>query len=90
MGADGTSFSDRLSGTGIYLSHPQCPPVLAQFYGEFYGQSGSCYYDLVFGYIVTGIANDSTVAVAPVFWGLLGVGLAVNRMASKENESKIK
>lgn len=44
----------------------------------------------VFGYIVTGIANDSTVAVAPVFWGLLGVGLAVNRMASKENESKIK
>ncbi len=44
----------------------------------------------VFGYIVTGIANDSTVAVAPVFWGLLGVGLAVNRMVSKENESKIK
>ena len=44
----------------------------------------------VFGYVVTGIANDSTVAVAPVFWGLLGVGLAVNRMVSKENESKIK
>ena len=34
------------------------------------------------GYMVTGIANDSTVAVAPVFWGMLGFGMAVNRMVS--------
>lgn len=32
-----------------------------------------------FGYMVTGLANDSTVAVAPLFWCLLGVGVAVNR-----------
>lgn len=32
-----------------------------------------------FGYLVTGLANDSTVAVAPVYWCLLGVGMAVNR-----------
>ncbi|MGN1205744.1 MAG: O-antigen ligase family protein [Eubacterium sp.] len=32
-----------------------------------------------FGYLVTGLANDSTVCVAPVYWCLLGVGLAVNR-----------
>lgn len=32
-----------------------------------------------FGYLVTGLANDSTVAVAPVYWCLLGVGIAVNR-----------
>lgn len=32
-----------------------------------------------FGYLVTGLANDSTVAVAPLYWCLLGVGLAVNR-----------
>lgn len=36
----------------------------------------------LFGYMVTGIANDSTVAVAPVFWGMLGFGMAVNRMAA--------
>lgn len=38
----------------------------------------------LFGYMVTGIANDSTVAVAPVFWGMLGLGMAVNRMVKKE------
>lgn len=32
-----------------------------------------------FGYLVTGIGNDSTVCVAPLFWCILGVGLAVNR-----------
>lgn len=32
-----------------------------------------------FGYMVTGLANDSCVAVAPLFWCLLGVGVAVNR-----------
>ncbi len=32
-----------------------------------------------FGYLVTGLANDSPVAVAPVYWCLLGVGIAVNR-----------
>ena len=39
----------------------------------------------MFGYMVTGIANDSTVAVAPVFWGMLGLGMAVNRMIKEEN-----
>ena len=37
-----------------------------------------------FGYMVTGIANDSCVAVAPVFWALLGLGYAVNKMVAKE------
>lgn len=32
-----------------------------------------------FGYLVTGLANDSTVAVAPMYWCLLGIGVAVNR-----------
>lgn len=32
-----------------------------------------------FGYLVTGLANDSTVCVAPIYWCLLGVGMAVNR-----------
>lgn len=31
-----------------------------------------------FGYMITGLANDSTVTVAPIFWCLLGVGSAVN------------
>lgn len=31
-------------------------------------------------YLITALANDSNVCTAPVFWGMLGLGLAVNRM----------
>lgn len=31
-----------------------------------------------FGYMVTGLANDSSVSVAPVYWGILGLGMATN------------
>lgn len=43
----------------------------------------------LFGYMVTGIANDSTVAVAPVFWGLLGLGMAVNRLIEKKTDRHV-
>lgn len=33
-----------------------------------------------FTYMLTAVLNDSTVAVAPVFWGMVGMGAAVNRM----------
>ncbi len=32
------------------------------------------------GYMIVGLANDSTICVAPVFWVLMALGLAVNRM----------
>lgn len=38
-----------------------------------------------FTYMVTAALNDSTVAVAPVFWAMLGMGEAVNRMVQKRN-----
>ncbi|MBO4414586.1 MAG: O-antigen ligase family protein, partial [Lachnospiraceae bacterium] len=34
-----------------------------------------------FGYMVTAIINDSTIAVAPLYWALLGIGLAACLMA---------
>ena len=39
----------------------------------------------VFAYLVTFVTNDSLIVVAPIFWALLGVGLAVNRMVKEEN-----
>lgn len=33
-----------------------------------------------FTYMVTAVLNDSTVAVAPIFWVMAGMGAAVNRM----------
>lgn len=42
-----------------------------------------------FGYMVTGLANDSSVAVAPLFWCLLGIGMAVNRQnKNREREAE--
>ena|GEM_PF-973058 len=35
------------------------------------------------GYMVTGLFNDSLVSVAPVFWGLLGTGMACNFIYSR-------
>lgn len=42
-------------------------------FSYFLGTASLC---AVIGYCVTAIANDSTVAVAPVFWAVLGIGLA--------------
>lgn len=30
------------------------------------------------GYMLSGLANDSTITVAPVFWALIGVGIGIN------------
>lgn len=36
-------------------------------------------------YLIAGVANDSNVCTAPMFWGMLGLGLAVNRMLAEKN-----
>lgn len=37
-------------------------------------------------YVIAAVVNDSNVCTAPVFWGMLGLGMAVNRMlVAKEN-----
>ncbi|MCR5323437.1 MAG: O-antigen ligase family protein [Lachnospiraceae bacterium] len=42
-----------------------------------------------FGYMITGIINDSTITVAPIYWALIGVGLAACFMARRENETVV-
>jgi hypothetical protein len=37
-------------------------------------------------YLFAAIANDSNVCTAPVFWGMLGLGMAVNRMVAAKEE----
>lgn len=39
-------------------------------------------------YIVTGISNDSSITVAPTFWVLIGIGIAINhKIFSTKNKS---
>lgn len=41
----------------------------------------------VAGYLGAGVFNDSIVSVAPIFWAILGVGIAVNRV-NKEQQTE--
>lgn len=38
-------------------------------------------------YLICGLTNDSMVTVAPVFWGILGIGVAANRMTQERSGS---
>lgn len=42
----------------------------------------------ILAYLIASIANDSNVSTAPVFWALMGVGMAVNRILEKRNEQE--
>ena len=39
----------------------------------------------IFAYLITFVTNDSMIVVGPIFWALLGVGLAVNRMVKEQD-----
>ena len=44
----------------------------------------------IVGYLVSGLINDSNIGVAPIFWILLGVGFACNRIIRTEQARKKK
>lgn len=41
-------------------------------------------------YMIAGVANDSNVCTDPVFWGMLGLGMATNRMIAEKESLFIK
>ncbi len=44
----------------------------------------------VIGYLGAAIFNDSVVSIAPIFWILLGTGIAINFMINKESDANRK
>lgn len=45
---------------------------------------GIGFFAAVLVYMIVALANDSNVATAPVFWGVLGLGMAVNRIVAEK------
>ncbi len=43
-----------------------------------------------FGYMITGLANDSSITVAPLFWLLIGMGAAINCKISSADKQETK
>jgi len=41
----------------------------------------------VIGYLISGLANDSCVALAPLFWAFLGIGFAINKMNKEKSRA---
>ncbi|MBR4343172.1 MAG: O-antigen ligase family protein [Lachnospiraceae bacterium] len=38
-----------------------------------------------FGYMIVGMINDSMIVVAPLFWTLIGIGIAINSMIKRDS-----
>ncbi len=51
-------------------------------------QIGLAIFISTIGYMVSGVFNDATVGVTPVFWAFLGVGLAANYMFQNSIKNK--
>lgn len=51
---------------------------------DYYSQTGAAVLIGSLGYMVSSVFNDSTITVAPVFWALMGVGLAMNYQVRKK------
>ena len=43
----------------------------------------------IIGYLGAGFFNDSIVSVAPIFWALLGVGIAANWLNRKQRNETV-
>lgn len=47
-------------------------------FDNFFKQVGVAIFIGTIGYMITGISNDSTIAVAPIAWALIGIGIVCN------------
>ena len=56
---------------------------------SYYAQVGLAILLSTAGYMLMGIANDSSLTVAPLFWTLIGLGIAVNQKAKPFIEKEV-
>jgi hypothetical protein len=62
-------------------------------FNSFYAQVGVAIFIGTIAYMITGLTNDSSITTAPIFWTLIGIGIAVNYKAKPlilEEEAAIK
>lgn len=54
----------------------------------FVSQAGVAVLVGTISYMISGISNDSSITVAPVYWVMAGLGIAINVIVKRENEIK--
>lgn len=58
-------------------------------YENYYEQVGGALFIGTISYMIIGLANDSSITTAPLFWVLIGVGIAANRKVQANREFKL-
>ncbi|MDD4112678.1 MAG: O-antigen ligase family protein [Herbinix sp.] len=56
---------------------------------SYYAQVGVAILVSTFGYMIVSFANDSIIAVAPIFWAFIGLGIVINKKAKPLIEEEI-
>lgn len=62
--------------------------LLKETFTDYLPQAGAAVLTGTFAYMVMGITNDSCIAVAPIFFILLGLGIAINAILHKKQKEK--
>lgn len=71
---------------GIYFANSINLYIRGRF-STFYAQFGVAIFIGTIAYMVVGFTNDSNICTAPIFWVLMGVGIALNRKVMQEIQS---
>jgi O-antigen ligase len=61
--------------------------IRSQF-DSYFEKSGVAIFIGTVAYMITGLTNDSSITVAPIFWTLMGVGIAINQKLSLQLKKK--
>lgn len=89
VGTGGLSLLALLAMWGIYIV--QCIKMYfkKEYENDYLMFAGAGIFFGIVGFIVSGFVDDSTVSVMPLFYGLLGTGIAINQMlAIKQRRSE--
>jgi hypothetical protein len=58
-------------------------------YNDIYSQLGVAIFIGTMAYMITGLANDSSITVAPIFWVLIGTGIVINSKLKQLLNNKV-
>jgi hypothetical protein len=83
VGTGGISMLALLALWGIYIVQ-SFMIYRKENYSSYLSYVGAGIFFGIFGFLVSGLVDDSTVSVMPMFYGLLGTGIAINMMLKKK------
>lgn len=55
-------------------------------FDNYYSIIGAAIFTGSIGYMISGISNDSSITTAPIFWVLIGVGIAMNQLNRRDSK----